>query len=101
MATLPIYVKQTHTATKEAAITGQCVIYAVEVHANGGNGDIELLDALTDTGTDELKYSVLNGDTLFFNYKNLGGIIVNTGLTLTLSANCAVVVWTDVQQTPT
>jgi len=45
--TLPVYVKQKHTSTKEAAYTGQVVIYAVDVPANERTGDANLCDALT------------------------------------------------------
>jgi len=99
--TLPLYVKQKHTATKEAAYTGQLVIYGVEVTANDSNGDVNLCDALTDGDEDDLSYSVLNGDTLIFDYTNLGGVIFNTGLTVYLSANTSVIIWTDVVQVPT
>ena len=96
---IPKYVKQKHTADKAAVITGQCVIYAVQVHANGATADIELCDALTDTSSDELSYSVLDGDTRFFDYTNFGGVIFNTGLTADVTGTGAnVVIWTDVVQ---
>lgn len=99
---LPLYVKQKHTADKAAAVTGQVVIYAVQVHANGATADIELCDALTDGSEDDLSYSALDGDTLFFDYTTLGGVIFNTGLTVDVTGTGAnVVIWTDVKQTPT
>ncbi|GAG03712.1 unnamed protein product [marine sediment metagenome] len=95
------YVKQKHTADKAAAVTGPVVVYAVQVHANGADGDVELCDALTDTSSDELSYSALNGDTLFFDYEPLGGVAFVTGLTVDVTGTGAnVVIWTDVKQTP-
>ncbi len=96
---LPLYVKQKHTADKAAAVTGAVMIYAVQVHANGANADIELCDALTDTSSDELSYSMLDGDTRLFNYKSLGGVAFATGLTVDVTGTGAnVVIWTDVLQ---
>ncbi|GAG44683.1 unnamed protein product, partial [marine sediment metagenome] len=86
-----------HTSGKEASVSGAVMIYAVQVHANDAAADVELTDALTDTGTDELKYSALDGDTLFFDYTKLGGIAFATGLTVVISAG-AVTIWTDKYQ---
>ncbi|GAG44681.1 unnamed protein product [marine sediment metagenome] len=90
------FVKQKHTADKAASVTGAVMIYAVQVHANGGDADIELCDALTDTSSDELSYSALNGDTLFFDYEPLGGVAFVTGLTVDVTGTGAsVIIWTD------
>ncbi len=100
--TLPVLHKQKHTATKEESVTGQVVIYKVEVHANGGNADIELTDALTDTGGDDLMYSKVNGTDGSWDYTNLGGVIFNTGLTVVVTGTGATVfIWTDVVQIAT
>ncbi len=96
MADVPFFVKQKHTATKAAVVTGAVRIYAVQVHANGATGDVELCDALTNTSSDELSYSALDGDTLFFDYASLGGIQFNTGLTVDVTGvGASVVLWTD------
>ena len=100
--TLPVLHKQKHTATKAASVTGQVVIYRVEVHANGGNADIAFCDAVTDTNSDELLYSNLNGSDGVWDYTNLGGIIFNTGLTVVVAGTGATVfIWTDVVQAAT
>ena len=99
---LPKFVKQKHTADKAAAVTGAVVIYAVQVHANGANADIELCDALTDGSEDDLTYSAVDGDTLFFDYTTLGGVMFETGLTVDVTGTGAnVVIWTDQKQIPT
>ena len=88
-----------HTADKAAAITGACVIYAVQVAANGANADIELCDALTDTGSDELSYNALDGDTLFFDYHAMGGVAFKTGLTVDVTGTGARIwIWSDAVQ---
>ena len=98
---IPKFVKQKHTADKAAAVTGALVIYAVQVHANGANADIELCDALTDGSEDDLSYSMLDGDTRLFNYESLGGVAFTTGLTVDVTGTGAnVIIWTDVKQTP-
>lgn len=100
MTTLPVFFKQKHTADKAAAVTGQVVIYAVQVHANGGTADIELCDALTDGSEDNLMYSALDGaDPPIFDYTPLGGVVFNTGLTVDVTGTGATVfIWTDTAQ---
>jgi len=99
---IPKLVKQKHTADKAAAVTGQVVIYAVQVHANGANADIELCDALTDGSEDDLIYSALDSTTFFADYTNIGGVIFNTGLTVDVTGTAAsVIIWTDVKQAAT
>ena len=94
--TLPLYHKQKHIADKAASYTGQLVIYAVQVHANGATADVELCDATTDGSEDNLSYSVLDGDTRFFDYTNFGGVIFNTALTVDVTGTGAsVVLWTS------
>ena len=100
--TLPVLHKQKHTATKEESVTGQVVIYKVEVHANGGQADISLCDALTDTDSDELMYSKLDSTDGSWDYANLGGVIFNTGLTVVVAGTGATAfIWTDVAQLAT
>jgi len=95
--TLPLYHKQKHTADKAASYTGQLVIYAVQVHANGADGDVELCDAVTNTSSDELSYSALDGDTLFFDYTPFGGVVFNTGLSIDVTGTgVSVILWTSV-----
>ena len=98
---LPLYVKAVHTADKAAAVTGQVIIYGVQVSANGNNADVELCDALTDGSEDDLVFNVLDGDTRLFDYTPFGGVVFNTGLTVDATANTTIVIWTDVQQVPT
>ena len=95
------YVVLRHTATKAAAIAGPCVLYAVQIRANGGNVDVQIIDAATDTGTDEIDISVLDGDTIFFDYSSLGGVVFSTALSLTTTSNAAIVLWTDQTQAKT
>ena len=95
---LPLYVLQKHTATKAGVSTVPIVIYAVMIRANGGNADVQLVDFDTDDGGDELDYSVLDGDTRFFDYSGLGGIAFVEGLSLTTTANTAIWIWTDLAQ---
>ncbi len=96
--TLPLYSMQKHTSDKAASVTGQVVIYAVQVHANGAVADVELCDALTDGSEDNLMYSVLDGDDPpLHDYTSVGGVVFNTGLTVDISAG-AVFIWTDVKQ---
>jgi len=91
---LPLLHVQKHTADKTAAVSGSVRILAVQCSANGGNGDIELSNSLTDSG-DQLVYNVLDGDTLFFDYSALGGVAFNVGLTVDITANTTVIIWTD------
>jgi hypothetical protein len=98
--TLPIYFKQKHTSAKDASVSGQVVIYAVQVHANGAVADVELSDALTD-GSDDLMYSVLDGaDPPLYDYTDVGGVIFKTGLSVDISSG-AVFIWTDRRQVAT
>ena len=97
--TLPLYHPVKHTADKEAAISGACIIYAAMVHANGANCDVQLSDALTDIPTDDLKYSALDGDTIFIDYSDIGGVSFSTGLTVDLQGSGgSIILWTDRQQ---
>ena len=97
--TLPLFHMQKHTSDKAASVTGQVVVYAVQINANGGNVDVELCDALTDGSEDNLMYSVLDGaDPPLYDYTSVGGVIFNTGLTVDTTANGAIFIWTDVVQ---
>jgi len=98
MADIPFYVLQKHTATKAGVTTVPTKIYAVQIRANGANVDVQLINAATDTGTDELDYSVLDGDTLLFDYTPMGGVAFNVALSLTTTASAAIWVWTDIVQ---
>ena len=96
---LAVYNRTKHTADKAAAVTGAVNIRAVQVHANGANCDVQLCNALTDTSSDELVYSALDGDTLFFDYSMLGGVAFGTGLTVDFQGTGAVIIWSDADQT--
>ena len=97
--TLPLYHKQKHSATKAAVISGTCVIYAVLVHADGGQADVDLIDALTDGGEDDLEFSQVDGNSELFDFSMLGGVAFATGLSLTLAGTGAsVTIWTDKKQ---
>ena len=97
--TLPLYVIQKHTATKAAVVTGQVVIYALMVHADGAQADVDLCDAVTDTGTDEISASAVDGDTVLLDFTPLGGVVFNTGLSATIGgAGAEIYIWTDVVQ---
>ena len=98
---LPLYHIQKHTATKAGVSTTAIVIYAVMIKANGGDVDVQIMDAVTDGGEDELDYSVLNGDTRFFDYSGLGGIAFGTAMSLTTTSNGTITVWTDKPQIAT
>lgn len=96
---LPKYVLQKHTATKAAVVTGQVVIYAVMIHADGAQGDLDLCDAVTDTGTDEISVSAVDGDTILLDFTPFGGVIFNTGISATIAGSGAeAYIWTDVVQ---
>ena len=96
---LPKFVIQKHGTTKAAVVTGQVVIYAVMVHADGAQADLDLCDAVTDTGTDEISVSAVDGDTVFLDFTPLGGVIFNTGLSATIAGSGAeIYIWTDVVQ---
>ena len=98
MTTLPIFHQQRHTATKAGVTTVPTILYAVMIRANGGNVDVQIIDAVTDTGTDEIDISVLDGDTVFFDFSPLGGVSFLVALSLTASSNAAIVLWTDIVQ---
>ncbi len=90
-----------HEGDKAAAFTGQLVIYAVMIAANGANADIELCDALTVTSSDELSFNILDGDTAMFDFTPLGGVIFNTGLSTDITGSGARVwIWSDKVTTP-
>lgn len=96
---LPKFVIQKHVTTKAAVVTGQVVIYAVMVHGDGAQADLDLCDAVTDTGTDEISVSAVDGDTVFLDFTPLGGVIFNTGLSATIGGSGAeIYIWTDVLQ---
>ena len=95
---LPLYHIQKHTATKAGVSTTAIVIYAVMIKANGGNVDVQIMDAVTDGGEDELDYSVKNGDTILFDYSNLGGIAFATAMSLTTTSFGTITVLTDKPQ---
>lgn len=93
---LPMLVLKKHTATKAASVSGQVVIYAVMVHADGAQADVDLINALTDTGTDEISVSAVDGDTVFLDFTPLGGVLFNTGMSITIAgAGAEIYVWTD------
>ena len=94
----PHFVKQKHTATKAGVATSAIIIYGVEIRANGGNVDVQLIDAATDTGSDDLDYSILDGDTRLFDYTPFGGVMFATGLSLTTTSNAVIQLWTSIAQ---
>ncbi len=93
----PQFEFKNHSATKAAVCSGEVVIYGILVSANGAAADVQLIDALTDTGGDELEVYVLDGDTRFLDFTDFGGIIFSTGLSLTMSAGY-VALWTSKAQ---
>ena len=96
---LPLYSVLKHTTEKADVCTGPCVVYAVQIKANGADCDVELTNATTDTGIDELMYSVLDGDTILFDYSMIGGIDFPIGLTITEAGGTpAILLWTDKPQ---
>lgn len=95
----PLFVLQKHTATKAASITGACTIYAIMVHADGAQADLDLCDATTDDGGDEISVSAVDGDTVLLDFTSLGGIKFGTGLSITIAGSGAeVYIWTDKTQ---
>ena len=98
MEHFPHYVFQDHTGAKAGVATAQIIIYGVMIRANGGNADVQIMDAVTDTGSDELDFSVLDGDTRLFDFTPFGGVIFNTGLSLAMTANTVVSMWTSIAQ---
>ena len=97
MKGLPVFNPQEHTATKAAVVSGEVLIGAVLVIGDAAAAALELQNAVTDTGSDELKFRVLSGDTRFFDFSDIGGILFDTGLTLTVTTG-KVVIWTDKPQ---
>lgn len=96
---IPKFVIQKHGTTKAAVVTGQVVIYAVMVHGDGAQADLDLCDAVTDTGTDEISVSAVDGDTVLLDFTPFGGVIFNTGLSATIGgAGAEIYIWTDVKQ---
>ena len=99
---LPLYNVLKHTSGKADVCTGPCVVYAIQIQANGANCDVELTNAVTDTGTDEYMYSILDGDTRLFDYSGLGGLDFPIGLTLTEAGGTpSISIWTDKPQVAT
>ncbi len=96
----PLYHFQNHSATKAAVCTGQVVIYGVLISANGAAADVQIMDALTDGGEDDLEFYALDGTTVFVDFTPFGGVIFNTGLSLTMSAGY-VALWTSITQATT
>ena len=95
---LPLYEHQKHTATKAAAVTGAVVIYGIYATANGANLDVNLIDALTDGGEDDLDVNVLDGDCKMIKFP--GGLLFSTGLSITIAGTGQLHLWTDKKQTP-
>ena len=89
---------QRHTATKAGVATAEIIIYAVQIRANGGNVDVQIMNATTDTGADDLDFSILDGDTVLFDYTPFGGVLFNLGMSLTTTSNAAIVVWSSIAQ---
>lgn len=77
------------TATSDSADAygGGCIILAVQLSANSANLDCQLSNAVTDTGSDELVYNVLDGDCKYFDYSPIGGIPFGVGLTLDIQGS--------------
>ena len=97
MKGLPVYNPQKHVATKAAVVSGEVLVAAALVIGDGEAAALELQDALTDTGSDDLIFRVASGDTRFFDFSDIGGILFATGLSLTLTTG-KVVIWTDKPQ---
>lgn len=89
------YRRLRYTSDQAAAVTGSVIIQGVQASANGGVCDIEILDALTDTSSDELTYHLLDGTSLFFDYSPFG-VQFETGITVDISGNCSSLnIWVD------
>lgn len=93
----PLYVFKNHTATKAGVCSGATVIYGLLLTGNGAAADLQLIDALTDTGGDEIEAYALDGTTVFLDFTPFGGIMFETGVSLTLSAGY-VGLWTSRDQ---
>ena len=99
---VPLFIVKKHTADKAAAVTGAVRIMMVQAHADGAQADIQLCDALTDTSSDELVYSLVDGDTRLFDYTPVGGVQFETGLTVDITGTGAkAIIWTDQLQAAT
>ena len=96
---LSLYSHKKHTATKAAAVSGAVMIYAAYVTANGANMDVNLIDALTDGGEDDLDINVLDGDCKMLHFP--GGLSFATGLSITIAGTGQLHLWTDKAQTAT
>ena len=94
---LPEFNPKKHAATKAAVVSGEVLIVKVLVIGDGEAAALELQDALTDTGSDELIFRVLSGDTRLFDFTSVGGILFGTGLSLTVTTGKCVI-WTDKPQ---
>lgn len=88
------YVAQQHTTSKTSVTIGAVRIMGVLVMADGEAAAFELLNALTDTSSDELIFDVVTGETRLFDFTPFGGVMFSTGLTLTLTTGKCVI-WTD------
>ena len=84
---LPVFRRLRFTADSAAAVTGAVLIWAVQISCNGGVADVEFVNALTDTSSDELTFHLLDGTSLFFDYSKLGGVAFDAGLTVDISGN--------------
>lgn len=96
-ATLPLYEFQGHTGTKAAVVSGAVVIYGILISGDGAAADVQIMDALTDTGADDLQFNVISGDSKFYDFTPMGGVLFATGLSLTMDAGY-VGIWTSVKQ---
>ena len=95
MSDVPLFRRRRFTGDSADAFTGEIKIMAVQISANGANVDVELVDATTDTGGDDLTYHVLDGETKLWSYVDLGGIVFLTALTVDTTASGIIQVWTD------
>lgn len=95
MADVALFVRRRFTSDSADAFTGVIKIMAVQISANGGNVDVELVDATTDDSSDDLTYHVLDGETKKWSYVDLGGVVFGTALTVDTTANGIIQVWTD------
>ena len=95
MSDTALFRRRRFTGDSADAFTGIIKIMAVQISANGGNVDVELVDATTDTGGDDLTYNVVDGRTRLYDYTRLGGIVFETALTVDTTANAVIQIWTD------
>ena len=95
----PQYIAKKHTADKAAAVSGAVIIYAVQILGGSAATTVQLVDALTDTSSDELMYAAVINDSILFDYSHLGGVAFSTGLTVDIqTTGGAVIIWTSVAQ---